>query len=336
MAPGFFFCISPDSVLARDKAMELLEERAREEGAPYAVRTFWAEEGLENTNEGLHFWEALTLRGLLPAREALFVRGAHTLPAETWKRLSATLASPPAAFPIFFMEGAWEKGQPKIPAHIAKLACYTFAEKKGWMWKSAGLDARSLRAYAQSQANTRNLKFEGKALENICAIIAPDAQAVKNAIDQLFLLASVEKQGENTPLLVKETHVAHMEKFHPEAAIFDIIRQLQSGKAIDVWASLLREGDGGEEMLFVLLALLTREGRVLWQLEAGEEVFLPASVASQKRQLAKRLGFAGIGEIWQCVLDAELSIKTGKYQPLQALEYLLARLQRLFAGSGHA
>ncbi len=335
MAPGFFFCISPDAVLARDKAMELLEERAREENAPYTVRTFWAEEGLENTGEGLHFWEALTLRGLLPSREALFVRGAQSLNAETWKRLSSTLSSPPAAFPVFFMEGVWEKGQPKIPAHITKLPCYTFAEKKTWVWKSAGLDARSLRTYVQDQANSLQLRFEGKALESLCALLAPDAQSVKNTLDQLYLLATADRPDRadaSSPLVVKESHVAHMEKFHPEAAIFDIIRQLQTGKALDVWASLLREGDGGEEMLFALLSLLAREGRVLWQLQAGEEVFLPASVAAQKRQLAKRLGFQGIGEIWEAVMDAEVSIKTGKYQPLQALEYLLARLQRLFAG----
>ena len=67
------------------------------------------------------------------------------LTADVWKRLSAALSRPnPQNMALFCLEVAWEKGQPKIPAHIAKLPCFTFADAKGWIWRSPGLEPRSL------------------------------------------------------------------------------------------------------------------------------------------------------------------------------------------------
>ena len=66
----------------------------------------------------------------------------------------------------------------------------------------------------------------------------------------------------------------------PEVIIFEFIRHLQSGNSAAVWRTLLREGDGGESLLFPLLALLTREARLLWQIQAGENVWLPQQTAN--------------------------------------------------------
>ena len=121
--PGFFFCICPDAALLREYVEGELVASCR--GDMPDVQVFWSDEGLDR-----RFWDKLTLIGMDGRARVLVVRGAEQLPAETWKRLSAALGTPRSGvLPVFCLEGAWEKGQPKLPAHIAKLKCLAFADK---------------------------------------------------------------------------------------------------------------------------------------------------------------------------------------------------------------
>ena len=168
--PGFYFCLCPDSTLAREHVDGLLK-RVNAVGREREIRTFWADEGLDG-----RFWEALTMQGLTERPRALLVRGAQTLTAEVWKKLSAVLATPrPDILPVFFLESLWEKGQPKLPAHIAKLRCLEFADKQGWVWRSAGLDARALRKHVQQRAAALELRLTPDALD---ALTPADIRAV--------------------------------------------------------------------------------------------------------------------------------------------------------------
>ena len=74
--PGFYFCLCPDSTLAREHVDGLLK-RVNAVGREREIRTFWADEGLDG-----RFWEALTMQGLTERPRALLVRGAQTLTAE--------------------------------------------------------------------------------------------------------------------------------------------------------------------------------------------------------------------------------------------------------------
>ena len=108
--PGFYFCLCPDSTLAREHVDGLLK-RVNAVGREREIRTFWADEGLDG-----RFWEALTMQGLTERPRALLVRGAQTLTAEVWKKLSAVLATPrPDILPVFFLESLWEKANPSCP-----------------------------------------------------------------------------------------------------------------------------------------------------------------------------------------------------------------------------
>ena len=125
--PGFFFCICPDAALLREYVeKELVAPLASgDSGAPGPdVHTFWGDEGLDR-----RFWDALTLLGMDGRSRVLVVRGAPQLPADVWKKLSSLLGTPrPGVLPVFCLECPWEKGQPKLPAHVAKLKCLAFAE----------------------------------------------------------------------------------------------------------------------------------------------------------------------------------------------------------------
>ena len=333
--PGFFFCICPDAALLRDwMERELLEPLKAQKSSgglmgglvPAGssipdIQTFWADEGLDR-----RFWDALTLLGMDGRLRVLVVRGAHQLPAEVWKKLSAALATPrTGVFPVFCMECPWEKGQPKLPAHVAKLKCLAFADKQKWVWRSAGLEPRTLRQYIQRESAALGLRMAPEALNSLAEMLIPDASAVHGVLEQLSLASS---DGSVDVALVRQ-----MTEFTPDAVIFDFIRQLENGNARAVWKTLLREGDGGESLLFPLLTLMAREARTLWQMNAGEKVFVPQYVEAEKRRLAARLGFDGLSRVLEALAAAEFSVKSGARSPLQALEELVAQLSLLF-GAG--
>lgn len=318
--PGFYFCLCPDSTLAREHVDALLE-RSGTGGREREIHTFWADEGLDG-----RFWEALTMQGLTDRPRVLLIRGAQNLAADIWKKLSVSLATPRSdTLPIFFLESPWEKGQPKLPAHVAKLRCLEFADKKGWTWRSPGLDARALRKHIQQRAAALGVRLAPDALDALCAVVTPDAAAVRGVLEQLALASA---DG-----VVSVDLVRHMAENTPEVVIFEFIRHLQTGNVAEVWKTLLREGDGGESLLFPLLALLAREARLLWQVQAGENVWLPQQAAGLKRALAARLGTAGLPVLFEALMEAEWAVKSGRRQPLQAMEELVASLTLLFGAA---
>ena len=338
--PGFFFCICPDSTLLREwmerELLAPLAEQAKNgasslmgglvpaRSAAPDIQTFWADEGLDR-----RFWDALTLLGMDGRQRVLIVRGAHLLSAEIWKKLSATLSTPrPGVLPIFCMECPWEKGQPKLPAHIAKLKCLAFAEKQKWQWRSPGLDARTMRPYVQREAQALGLRMAPEALNTLSEMLIPDASAIRGVLEQLSLASP---DGTVDVSLVRQ-----MTEFTPEAVIFDFIRQIENGRASAVWKTLLREGDGGESLLFPLLTLMAREARLLWQINAGEKVFVPQYVEAEKRRLAAKLGVTGLSNILEALAAAEFSVKSGARSPLQAMESLVAELTLIFGASSQS
>lgn len=315
--PGFYFCLCPDSTLAREHVADLRLQWAQS-GIVMESQIFWADDGLDD-----RFWEALTVQGLTRTPKILLVRGAQGLSAEIWRQLSSTLASPrPGILAVFFMEGAWEKGQPKLPAHISKLRCLEFAEKKNWTWRAPGLEPRTMRRHIQTKVKAMGLSLAPGVLEELCGALAPDAAGVHNVLEQLALAS---RDGAVDAALVRQM-TAHT----PEVIIFDFIRHLQTGNTAKVWKTLLSEGDGGESMLFPLLALLAREARLLWQVQAGENVYLPQHIAGAKRALATKLGTGGLGRVFRVLMEAEWAVKSGRRQPLQALEELVAELTHVF------
>ena len=207
-------------------------------------------------------------------------------------------------------------------AHIAKLKCLAFAEKQKWQWRSPGLDARTMRQYVQREAQALGLRMAPEALNTLSEMLIPDASAIRGVLEQLSLASA---DGAVDVALVRQ-----MTEFTPDAVIFDFIRQLENGNARAVWKTLLREGDGGESLLFPLLTLMAREARLLWQMNAGEKVFVPQYVEAEKRRLAAKLGVSGLSQVLQALAAAECSVKSGARTPLQAMESLVAQLSLIF------
>ncbi|MGN1038968.1 MAG: DNA polymerase III subunit delta [Mailhella sp.] len=322
MEAGFFFCLCPDSALLQEYLeREFFSPSAGKASASSDIRIFWADDGLSN-----RFWDSLTLLGMDGRHRLIVVRNAHLLPAELWRKLSAMLGTPrQGILPVFCLECPWEKGKPKIPDFVAKLKCLAFAESRKWIWRSPGLDVRTIRPYVEKLAKKKGLQLDPEALNVLLSLLMPDAAAIQGVLEQL----SLASEGG----LINADLVRQMTEFAPEAVIFDIIRQMENGQSREVWRTLVKEGDGGESLLFPLLTLMAREARILWQLNAGEKAQIPPFIEREKRALASRIGFAGLCRIFSLLQDAELSVKSGARQPLQAMESLVSSLSFVFAPS---
>ena len=228
--PGFTFCICPDSALLRQHIDALYDEAAA--GAAWEQHIFWGDEDLSR-----QFWDHLTLQGLFSTARFLVVRHAQNLPAESWKRLSSALARPnPQVWPVLCLEGPWEKGQPKLPAAIAKLPCLSFADKKGWVWRAPGLDARSLRRHVQARAAALGLVFEGDSLDALCAGLPAEAAAVESELNKLLLLT--DEGGKRRPVVTGDLRTL---AGVPEFNVFALLGDILSGQSRKVWRAVLTE-----------------------------------------------------------------------------------------------
>jgi DNA polymerase-3 subunit delta len=319
---AFTFCICPDGRIIRDHVAADLAAHAPPGGA-WRRHVYWGDEELPPA-----FWEHLALPGLFAERRALLVRQAHALPAAVWKRISGALASPKEhCRPFFCLEMAWEKGQPKIPAHIAKLKCLAHADSRGWVWRYAGLDDRALRAFVQKEVQTRKLRFAPGALELLCAGLIPDASAVAAELDKLELAATDGLVS--VKLAAQAAHV-------PAFDTFRFLRLVQGGRLQNVWTEALRARRENEGLLFPLLGLLIREARLLWQLLQGESEPAHSADLDAKRKLAFRLGYDGLAKLFRILFLADLSVKSGERQAEQALDALVADLSLLLAATPSA
>lgn len=324
--PGFTLCLCPDSRLMRDQVHALLVAHPPAEAGPGASapewerHSYWGDDPLPDA-----FWEALTLGGLFSIPKALVVHNAQNLPADAWKRLSVALSQArDHSWPLFCLNVDFERGKPKIPAHLAKLPCFIFAEKKGWLWSSPGLDARSQSAFVRSEAKRLGLTFPPAMAEALVRRLPLDATAIGTEMEKLALTAGQDGSLPATAL--------DMLDHEPDMDIFALMRALQQGNASGaVWRQILASQQGSDSLTFSFLAMLAREARQLWQLLAGEPVRLPPQVLNAKENLARALGFVGIARIWRLALEADKGVKSGERSPDQALERLIADLFILFA-----
>ena len=326
--PGFILCACPDSYLAKVRIEQALADNAppsqgggllggASEPGTWERHAFWGDEPLPNA-----FWEHLTLQGLFSTPKAVIIHNAQNIPAESWRKVSAALSSPNSeTWPFFCLQVAFERGKPKVPVHIANLACYGFAEKQGWLWNVPGLDEKSKVRFVQEEAKKRGLSFAPGALEPIAGDLPLDATAIGTEMDKLALAA---KDGVLTPDL------ADILEREIEPDIFSLIRNLQQGRATAVWEQALLSERGSDSMAFAFLATLAREARQLWQISMGDPVRLPPQVLSAKTAMARSLGTAGIAKLWHLALESDKGVKTGERSPDQALDSLLSSLSLLF------
>lgn len=317
--PAFCLLVCPDSALLLEHIAEMLSAWTPA-GGKWEKRVYWGDEP-----PGDKYWNDLDQQALFPASKAVIARRSNEWPAQVWKSLASVKdISSVDVWPLFCLEGAFERGQPKIPAYIQKSELYQHAEKKGWIWRMPPLVGAGLVKYARAQADRAGLKLSTQCMEQLCSSVLPDASSIRNEIEKLDLIS---RSRELAPELVV------MDSGAPESDAFNCMRMLLSGNIAGVWKELQRSDDS---LLFLLLALLAREFRLYWQILAGESPRLMPADAAARNAKARDLGFSGISSAFALLAEAEWNVKSGTMTPSQSLEKLVVAVATIFSGKSVA
>jgi len=318
--PGFNFLICPDSLLLKRR----LEEQTTaffHQDTSWERHVHWGDE-----EPAKAFWDQLFLQGMFGKPSVVIVRQAQQWTAAVWKQLSKALARPSSqCLPFFCLEVPFDKGNPKIPAYIAKLSCFVFADKQGWVWRQDGINERGVKRYVQLRAGKLNLRFQPDALEQFCACLPPDALVIENEMQKFVLLTLARSKKTGGEQGAISADMIALCASSAECDIFALLRYIESGNL----AAVLREAARSQErdiLFFPLLALLARDMRILWRLKVGEQVLLFASDAEAKNCLAKRIDFATLSRCMVLVMDAERQVKSGQREVDQSLDFLMAEM----------
>ncbi|MDY7001025.1 MAG: DNA polymerase III subunit delta [Thermodesulfobacteriota bacterium] len=318
------FCPDPELTL---REVGGLAQRF-DQGSSWERHTYFGP--IDKTDEDLSpaFWEDIGVSSLLGTKKMLVVRRAHKLPVDFWNGLTSALAGFNAnVWPVFCLEGEWDKKGSKPPKTLAKQKYWAVAEKKGWVRRIPGLSLRTLPGFIKKIIAEQGLTISPGALRILSRSLPWDAGAAVREMEKLVLW-----MGERTE--IRESDLGIISP-HADMDVFVFLRGLIQGTAPEkVWQKVFADRlvGAGDKIFFGFLGLLQREIRTLWQLGRGEKpsVYVPFAVQGEKKALARKLGEGGSARIWDLALEAEYGIKTGSRSVEQAFEALVAGLHTVF------
>lgn len=315
--PPFIFCICPDSFLALRYTSDCIKKFYPTWNLNEHLYTFWADEDLSP------FWEKLETHALFSSQTILVLRNSHTLPDEIWKKISSALSHISSdVWPFFFFETPFEKGKPKIPAHIYKVKCWDFAQKNHLVWQYPGLGRTSIRKYILSASQNKGLALTTDALDVACERFPYEASGIEGELEKLFLFSFGKA-------ISAEVLLNSLDE--PQYDIFALLSNLQEGQNLPkIWHTIITD-QIGDISFFGFAALLARETRILWQLLHDEMTPIPLAIAVKKKSIAKRIGLKKISRIWEALYFSELQVKKGNLTPQQALEGIIGAIIAIFA-----
>lgn len=318
--PRYLFLICPDPQLIKAQVAERLKNSGQD---GWETKTFW---GDDDEPLAAAFWTDLTIKSLFPQPKALIVRRAHTLKADQWDKLDASVKGlGPDIFPLFCLEGEWKGRKAPVPPALSRRNLFKKARDKGWIWESPGLDQRSMADYVKQWAAGAGLTFEPGAGQALAHALPTDAVAARLELDKIELAAGDKK-------LVRKQHAALVAQTG-ELAFFDLMDALERpGAEAAVWKRVIDDHgkSAKDQMLFNLIGFLASQARLYWMLAMGENPKGSPFMIRKKTPLAQRLGAAGVARMIDLAMEAELSLKTGERKYEEALDMLMAGLIDLF------
>ena len=176
-----------------------------------------------------------------------------------------------------------------------------------------------------------------KAVELLVRFVGSDLWIMANEIDKLVLYAAGR--------CIEEEDVRAVVSYAQEASVFamvDAILEYRSGAAEKMLEQLMQQGAAPA----YLLVMLARQARILVQVkelnsqgkhrvEIQRKLDLASDFVLDKAlEQAGRYSMARLKELYHQLLEADLSIKTGKYDGELALNILIAELgQRSYAST---
>ena len=318
--PRYLFLICPDPQLIKAQINERLKSSGQE---GWDIKTFW---GDDDDPLPAAFWTDLTIKSLFPQPKALIVRRAHTLKADQWDKLDASVKGLGSdIFPLFCLEGEWKGKTPPVPPALSRRSLFKKAKAEGGIWESQGLDQRSMTDYVKQWAKLAGLTFEPGAGQALTYALPKDAVAARLELGKIELAAGDEK-------VVRKEYVGLI-AVTGEMAFFDLMDALEKpGAEAAVWKRVIDDHgkSAKDQMLFNLIGFLASQARLYWMLAHGANPKGNPYMMRKKTPLAQRLGAAGVARMIDLAMEAEISLKTGERKYEEALDILMAGLIDLF------
>lgn len=318
---GFYFCHCPDMQLAKEYMENSYISAFGDAWQQAEKRSFWNED-IQN------YLSALDTITFETKNKIFYIRNAHELSLEQWKKISGALSrSRPDILSVFFLNNALDKGKLKVPQPVQKLKCFEFAQKKGWIFESIGVTEKNFVQILKNEARAKyNLTLSNEVCSLLKDILSPDYNSINNILAQLSLVADENEQGE-----VSANVIAQLTNYTPELVWFNIINKIEAGKSADVWKVFFKASNQiDDSSIFPFIALMMREMRTLWKIKANEPVYLPSSQVANKTAIAAKLGFTNIAKIISLLCFAEYSIKSGKKKSVETLEELIKDIIKIY------
>ena len=318
--PRYLFLICPDPQLIKAQVDQRLKASGQD---GWERKIFWGDD--DEPLPGA-FWTDLTIKSLFPQPKALILRRAHTLKADQWDKLDASVKGlGQDIYPMFCLEGEWKSKKAPIPPALSRRALFKKARDEGWIWESQGLDQRSMADHVKQWAARIGLTFEPGAGQALAYALPTDAVAARLELDKIELAAGDDK-------VVRKSHVGLVAQTG-EMAFFDLMDALERpGAEAAVWKRVIDDHgkSAKDQMLFNLIGFLASQARMYWMLAHGENPNGNPYMLKKKAPLAKRLGAQGVARMIDLAMEAELSLKTGERKYEEALDILMAGLIDLF------
>lgn len=186
-----------------------------------------------------------------------------------------------------------------------------------------------LRQWIERRVKGRGSSISPPAVELLCRFIGGNLWIMSGEIDKLVLFASARR--------IEEEDVRRIVSYAQEVTIFAVVDAILESRMAEAGRLLENSLTHGASPSYVLAMLARQLGlivrvkemrsRGMKQLEMQRALGLSSEFAVQRTvEQAGRHSLPRLKEAYHRLLDADLAIKTGKYEPELALNILVAEL----------
>jgi DNA polymerase III subunit delta len=240
------------------------------------------------------------------------------------KELKEYLARLPETTRLIFVET-------KTVAKSNPILKYAADNKKNALVKAfAEPQARDLPAWIRSRVKAKGTSLESGAVEELALHVGADLRLLDNEIDKLMMY----RNGQSIRVTDVRTLVASVHE-SDIFALVDALGHRETGAALKLLHSQIDHNAAPG----YLLSMIVRQFRLLVQVKdlaargktldaAREQLKLHPFVAEKTWKQALNFSMEQLVAIYQRLLDTDVAIKTGRSEPIVALDVLMVELTR--------
>jgi len=261
------------------------------------------------------------IHGLLERFEAKSKssRGKTGVQQNEYKSLGEYIGKIPESTILVLIDGKITGRNPLLRELSAKAKVTSFPLLRG----------TELRQWMQRRVGERGGSISPPALDLLARFVGGNLWIMANEIDKLVLFTSGRR--------IEEEDIRLVVSYAQEANVFamvDAILEFKAGVAEQLLQQLLQRGAASAYLLVMLsrqVRMIVRVKELRNQGKSGTEIQnklgLTSEFALRKTlERADRYSLARLKEVYHKLLEADLSIKTGKYDAELALNILIAEL----------